>query len=306
MPPFFIVIVIGAAAAFLLSKAVAPVKSTPVTPPANSALGFGMPDEATAAVLPLSGVQSLTGPEKVALFSDMQRRWIVERGKAEGGEILEFATKDALGRLPPKAGEAMDVLYGANMGFGVDPHAILVKKTEDGKTAVLAVSDGNWIARARTGSPWNVFLRPGEAREVAKAAGVKVVDRLPSNKPVLMLAATTTPSPVDGSQMVEGAPVVMEPVTNSSDLAAVLPSAGFGGSQTEALATTAATDLPGSWQSIGDVYRQADDLHSKGDVGLAKAQAEVLSGMVVPLRSAGYALASSQVQTLLSKVGADA
>ncbi|MEI8371172.1 MAG: hypothetical protein WCJ31_22325 [Planctomycetia bacterium] len=236
----------------------------------------------------------------------MQKRWIVEQGKAEGGEILEFATKDSLGRLPPRAGEAMDVLYGANMGFGVDQHAILVKKTADGKTAVLAVSDGNWISRARTGSPWNVFLRPGEGREVAKAAGVKVVDRMPANKPILMLAASTTPSPVDGSQMVEGAPVVMEPVTSSSDLVAVLPSAGFGGSQNEALATTAASDLPGAWRSIGDVYREADDLHSKGSIDLAKVQAEVLAGMVMPLRSAGYALASSQVQTLLSKVGADA
>lgn len=306
MPPLLVVIMIGAAAAFLLSKAAAPIKSAPVTPPSNSALGFGMPDEAMAAVIPLSGVQSLTGPEKVALFADMQRRWIVERGKAEGGEILEFATKDSLGRLPPKAGEAMDVLYGANMGFGVDPHAILVKKTPDGKTAVLAVSDGNWIARARTGSPWNVFLRPGEGREVAKAAGVKVADRLPVNKPVLMLAASTTPSPMDGSQMVEGSPVVMEPVTDASDLASVLPSAGFGGDQRGTLATMAASDLGGGWQSVGTAYRQADELHGRGEIDLARTYAVSLVDAVGALRRAGYALASAQVQTLLVKVGADA
>jgi hypothetical protein len=306
MEPVAITIVLSAVFVFFLSKLTTPVRSTPVLPPPNSALGFGMPEEGSSAVLPISGVQSLTGPEKVALFTDLKRRWVIDKGKVEGAEVMEFVDKDKLQRTPSKAGEAMDVLYGANMGIGLNPHAILVSKTPEGKTSILAVSDDNWIARARVGSPWNVFLRPGEGREVAKAAGVNVVEKLPAASGPLLLPAATMTSPVDGTEMKEGPPVIIQLVSSPDDLVSVLPSAGFGGSALEAIATTPAAFLPAPWQSVGSAYATADELHGKGDIDIARTYAAPLGSVVVPLRNAGYALASAQVQTLLTKVGAAA
>ena len=264
------------------------------------------------------GLQTLNAAEKVSLFADMGRRLVIEAGMIGDAESLLFA--DPKDVAPgDKAAPALDVLYGANMGAGGRPRlAILLGKAEGGKTIILA--DGrDWASKTHPGSFWNLFLSPGEAALVARAARV-TPPNLALSAPVAprqLTAASHLPTPSAHSGKVAPPapsftsppgpatpPVLRRLIESGSDLGAILlPPAGFVSNVAERAATLPALDLPSPVAIIRDNYKKANALYIDNDVQSARAFAPILTPAVRPLRDAGYALASAQIQTLLAKIG---
>lgn len=241
-------------------------------------------------------VQSLSAHEKVALFGNLAGRALIDRGKLGTSDVMVF--KDlAFIKKGDKYAPAIDLIYGANMGIGVSqPMAILVSKVGSGETSVLAAGP-DWFEKAEHGSMWSVFLAPGEAETVAKAVGISVRPRRASIPPQ---PAHTGAQPGYGA-----ASVVTIPVDSSAELGSLLPaSIGFVSGEAEDRATKPAGSLPNELAALRDTYAKANALYVQNDVAQAKEFAPLLAPTVDPLRNAGYALASSQIQTLLAKVGA--
>jgi hypothetical protein len=259
-------------------------------PPPTSGKPLALPAAPQSAAL---GFQSLDASEKVQLFSELPRRLVIEGGKVDGAEALYFESRQK--KPASKSAPALDVLYGANMGVGLpEKLAILVGKVPGGRTVILAEGSG-WQKRVHPGSFWNVFLRPGEAMTVAKAA------KVPYSSAAVGLLSKGAAALLDAP----GNPVVRTFVQGVEDLHALLtPVAGFIDETSEERATTPADRLPDPLAAIRDAYAKANGFYLQNDVDGAKSFAPSLAPAVHPLREAGYALASAQVQALLAKVGA--
>jgi hypothetical protein len=300
MPPLALLAALGVLAFLSAKKPSMPtaqvglaLNGRPVTLPGVALLA---PVDVRALLPAEPGFQSLTAAEKVRLFSDMQRRLVVDGGRVDKAEALLFADpKDVGGK---KAASATDVLYGANMGLGLpEKLAILVGKNAVGQTMILADGTG-WQRRVLPGSPWNIFLRPGEAMDVARAARVSVKGGAAAPSNMARVGRQTLAAPLQ-------APVLQRPVASSVELGALLtPPAGFVSDEAEVRAITGAGTLPEPLAIIRDNYVRANNLYMQNETGDARAFSSLLAPTVLPLRDAGYALASAQIQTLLAKVGA--
>ena len=351
MLPIVIIAILGAVA---LARALGTAPATPATSVGQELSSLQSPQLAHPTATS-GGLQALGAEEKLYLFRQLKSRVLIDRGRVGADDVMVF--KDLRSVRPnEKTAPALDVVYGANMGLGLPSRlAILVGKVGTGETAVLASTD--WVDRVYPGSQWNIFLAPGEAEMMAKAAGVDVLKRpalptastssdaaaaAPAAQAILAPAAGAVLTPAAGAVLTPAAgataasasltiaktpvttsaasagyvaasramttakaDVITIPVDSSAELGSLLPaSIGFVSDEAEDRATTPALQLPNALAALRDTYQKANALYVQNEIERAKQFAPVLSPTVEPLRTAGYALASSQIQTLLAKVGA--
>ena len=330
MLPIFIIAILGAVA---LARALDSSQTATATSVRQELSALPTPESAHPTATS-GGLQALGAQEKLALFKQLKERVLVDRGRVGMDDVMVF--KDVRSVRPQeRAAPALDVVYGANMGLGLPNRlAILVGKAGSGETVVLASTD--WVDRVHPGSQWNIFLAPGEAEMMARAAGIDVLKRpalstasttiSPTAAPVKAAtppAATSTAAmtasaagyaasnaarsaaPAAAMTVSTKADVVTIPVESSAELGSLLPATiGFVNDEAEDRATTPALQLPNALTALRDTFQKANALYVQNEIDRARQFAPLLQPTIEPLRSAGYALASSQIQTLLAKVGA--
>lgn len=106
------------------------------------------------------GPQYLSAVEKFALLASLPLRNVANPQSLPNAEVVDLLDEGVAG-----SAKAVDIVAGANLKDG---HYVLVGKPVGQNTQLLVPSD-NALAEqfAKQGSPWKIFLSPGEAKDLA-------------------------------------------------------------------------------------------------------------------------------------------